>query len=312
MKSVLNFLASAVLLLYLGQGRAVADMLLTTKDATPLFGLVLDSEHDVSSAIQFYEYDRRTDWFRKRVVQSGDVRIVVRTVDQTRLQSLSLADLASVRDYAEELSGHRNDPVAQKFARRLLLLCMYHGRQSAGASDAVIATSAARTLTKLASNELELQQFTKLAYVYGVERTSGVPLQTGGASNAQNSKSDKLLLSVAQALRQERFADAQRLLDSNEAKQAGESWRRQGFQPAIGNALRARKLDDGLKQKLLSEELRIRFDAELAGRESSFQVQSQSNDPAAVNVFDIADFDLAASSDERSWLQLNGVVFKSE
>ena len=311
MKAVLNFLTSAVLLLYLGQGRAVADMLLTTKDATPLFGLVLDSEHDVSSAIQFYEYDRRTDRFRKRVVQSGDVRMVVRTVDQTRLQSLSLADLASVRDYAEELSGHRNDPVAQKFARRLLLLCMYHGRQSAGASDAVIATSAARTLTKLASNELELQQFTKLAYVYGVERTS-VPLQSGGASNEQNSKSDKLLLSVAQALRQERFADAQRLLDSNEAKQAGESWRRQGFQPAIGNALRARKLDDGLKQKLLSEELRIRFDAELAGRESSFQVQSQSNDPAAVNVFDVADFDLAASNDEKSWLQLNGVAIKSE
>lgn len=308
---------SLLLLLWLCQTTpGFGDMLLLQNETGPVYGLLEQGgelAHANGATFKFYVYDQRAERFQKRVVSADQVRMMVRTVDQSKLQNLELENLSAVHEYAEELASYRNDPVAQKFTRRLLVLCLYHGARSSSSDSATI-QSAAKALVASANGEVEKRKLDQLAVVYGVSRTAATEYQASELANRRDESNDKLLLSVAQALRQERFGDAAKQLDSATGKLAGDAWRERGepeLHTLLVDAARERELSSDLRYRLLTEELRIRFGKQPAKSEGMFQKRGHSVIPETIRLLDFADFDLRASREKKSWLKLNGAVLAS-
>ncbi len=227
---------------------AIADVLLIHEASDPIYGLIesQDAQH-----IRFAVYQVDTGAYLSREFSRASVRMAIRTVVPERLEQLSVKQLSGYRDYAEELSAYRKDPVARNMAIRLALICLYHAGSSR--SDRELSASTATLLPSLANAEQEKRQFQLIADIY----TRGLRSNKMAKDEAeQQSSVQRSLLMLVQLLRREQYDEARDVLAALPA-----SIRLPGISisiPTLRSAISDRQIEPQLMRDLITAEIRLR------------------------------------------------------
>ena len=148
-------LALVVLLLLSGLARNATAVLIFEKGKdTETRGYLLE-ETDVLVKIREVLPDGR---FAARSIARDEIDLIIKAVDDERLQHLEPNQPESYRDYAEELAEKKKDPDAHITAMRLYLIAAYRAPSKLGRSSCL-------GLIPLARNPREEKLFRGLAYL---------------------------------------------------------------------------------------------------------------------------------------------------
>ncbi len=140
----------------------------------------------------------------------------VKNIDASRLEKLDPADLPAYRDYAEELSIQKVDPVARALAIRLYLIAAAHGPQD-------LQQSSLRGMVALANNDKQLKKWSLLLRLTQSSRdqTTGEEAQAGQRIEPAD---QQLALRIVRSIRQGQGSEATQLLLQPEVRSSLRHW----------------------------------------------------------------------------------------
>ncbi len=144
---------------------AQADILWLKGDEGPIFGVVEQAD---DSSVRFQRYVGIGE--RERVqIAADEIELLIRTVDEERLQRLRPDDPTTYRDYGEELARYAVDPESRELAIRLFTIAGVLADQQGNVS---VRESTLRNLLALARSEAERKRVASLARAYGIKTMS--------------------------------------------------------------------------------------------------------------------------------------------
>jgi len=202
-----------------------ADVLvLTDQPERKIYGRWIDSNDtkvtfDERISVSTAEATQPT--FQRLEVDRHRIKVLVRNIDESRLQSLSLGDLKSYRDYAEELVPQKADLEARELAIRLLLICAYWAPLTNEGLN--LKHSALRNLQTLARDADEADKFKRLLDLenrvrrFAAESRPTAPEIFPGRNQR--------VMKIVQAIRRGDFRTAQTELESPEADEDWKAWK---------------------------------------------------------------------------------------
>ncbi len=204
----------------------------------------------------------------------SDVALVVRNIDNDRLEGFSRARLEDYRDYAEELQTQRRDWAARGLSLRLYLIVAYHDSSEAGA----LREMALRALPALGRSEIERQQLAVLRSIHGVGggKTKAESAERLTAESLTPESRSALRIAV-QSIRRGKMASARVLLQSDEVR-AVAAWAKDYCSLAeLEQMTELKRIEGGQMLRVLRLERALSDRGEPVARveESSWATQSQ-------------------------------------
>ena len=152
-KRILVALGCYLALIYFDASVGRSDVIYRRGTSIPLIGQVIDS--DETQLVLKYAVPQQG--VSQITLPREEILSHVRTVERSRLEALTSGEWEAYRDYAEELSAYRLDPLAHATSLRLYLIVAY---QAEGSSK----MGALQALVRLARSPEEERRFRLLAY----------------------------------------------------------------------------------------------------------------------------------------------------
>jgi len=248
-------LAVIQLTLFALVARLNGDMLIIDGESSPRYGrLVNNSDDDVVL-------------FRARVGEDTEelslprdkVELLIVNFDEQRLSQLDPGKLRDYRDYAEELSAQKRDPVARELAIRLYLIAAANGFQRVATRS--VAESGLAGLPGLARNEAEKKAFEVLRFIYDRQDhlPRGEPEATATAPEDEpiDTQTQSDLLQALRRIRREDSKAANEILTKEAVRKELERWTGICSTADIQEMLSTNRLSHSQLAKLLKLELAI-------------------------------------------------------
>ena len=190
---------------------SLADVVWVRGEDQPRYGWVLMQDDQKVVFRPVGEAETRQEEFDRTAIE-----MLVVNFDRRRLENLSPENFADYRDYAEELTAQKNDPVARELAVRLYIIA------AAGSNDEV-RQSSLKGLVALAENDQQRQKWTTLRRLHETGgRVSQQPAST--LSDTITPDERRQALKVVRMIRQGNGLEAARLLRQPAAKKAFRHW----------------------------------------------------------------------------------------
>jgi hypothetical protein len=201
--------------------------------------------------------------YRRLEVDRDSVKLLVRNIDPTRLESMSPANLTAYLEYAEELVPQKVDVEARELAIRLLLICAYWAPRTNADDD--VKQSALLNLQSLSRSRNEALKFQRV-----LDLETGLSILPPASRQPAASQMDifnQKLLNVVQALRREDYQSAKAELNSPEMQQVLDGQSGLINRAQLLQVARSQKISDFDRRMLLKIEIAL-----LAGKPLSAEV----------------------------------------
>ncbi len=248
-------LAVIQLTLFALVARSNGDILIVEGESSPRYGRLVKS------------LDEGVVLFRARVGEDTEqlslprdkVDLLIVNFNEQRLSRLDPGKLSDYRDYAEELSVQKRDPVARELAIRLYLITAANGFERI--ADRSTAESGLAGLPGLARNEKEKKAFEVLRFIY--DRQDHLPkgepdaTETGPEGEPIDTQTQSDLLQALRLLRREDSKGANEILTNEAVRKEFERWSGVCSTADIQEMLLTNRLSHSQLAKLLRLELAI-------------------------------------------------------
>ena len=266
------------------------DLLWLKNSDKPASGL-LKSRGQNGNTVWLLNTDAKTPP-REITFAAEEIRKVVLTIDIGRMERLSTSELKDYRDYAEELIAADSDPYARQTAKRLLLICVYHGFHQ---DNLEVVSSALKNLIYTAENDNEKAEFEGLTRLYVNNANELLSTQTPSKFTPSEGNRKQALL-LLQAMRKSEFSAAAKVMN---AQEFNSDMLPKLLVDAIENSIQNQSLENDLKMEILRWELHLRFQSDSNGKRSGSQLRQLTNSSTGKlrfkSVEAITEFDLKAT-----------------
>ncbi|MFK7766115.1 MAG: hypothetical protein AB8B55_02650 [Mariniblastus sp.] len=183
-----------------------------------------ESKQEIKNEIEFRVFQNER-FLRARTIQSDQIELVVRNIDVARLGKLSPERPSLYRDYAEELSVHKNDPAARDLAKRLFLLAAKNSTED-------LRQSSMLGLLALANSADEYNRLKTLCILavptmgdLKGEMQNPFSIKNGLASQSKKTEEDReRMLKLVHAIRREMADVENSLLKDNDKRKSYANW----------------------------------------------------------------------------------------
>ena len=212
------------------------------------------SENDTSIQFQTFSDGRLG---QTKSIKREQIGFVTRTIDTKRLSLLSPENWSAYRDYAEEIGGFKNDPAARHLARRLYLI-------TAANSSGELQQSAILGLLAITESKTERRRLELLGFMLNPDSSEFAIVPAEDQQTAASESDKQTMLSLVHAIRKGESAKARSLLKSSSNRIVFSRWRDQCSLEELDQIAVVNQPSKVQLKKLLSIEIRITQDSELA------------------------------------------------